>query len=94
MFQSPDGDSLCPDDRTHRATATATVCFSPLTGILYVRTRVANQHRIDVDHKFQSPDGDSLCPDVGVHAHTLPWGGGFSPLTGILYVRTFDFVGR
>ena len=38
LFQSPDGDSLCPDfpfrlwDRNHGSR------FSPLTGILYVRT--------------------------------------------------------
>ena len=37
--------------------------FSPLTGILYVRTIVSVITQEGYE-KFQSPDGDSLCPDM------------------------------
>ena len=37
-FQSPDGDSLCPDFEVVVPLGPPPPCFSPLTGILYVRT--------------------------------------------------------
>ena len=38
VFQSPDGDSLCPDGKHVTKRYRRAVGFSPLTGILYVRT--------------------------------------------------------
>ena len=37
-FQSPDGDSLCPDSLAVTSWIESYRSFSPLTGILYVRT--------------------------------------------------------
>ena len=44
VFQSPDGDSLCPDDRCFGGECSYAGGFSPLTGILYVRTDGTARH--------------------------------------------------
>ena len=62
-FQSPDGDSLCPDYWEIEVVVPLGSRFSPLTGILYVRTTGSDVRISTDDGKFQSPDGDSLCPD-------------------------------
>ena len=69
-FQSPDGDSLCPDVGAVGAVGPSVPRFSPLTGILYVRTYY-NWNNSVMCIVFQSPDGDSLCPDSMAYTHII-----------------------
>ena len=45
LFQSPDGDSLCPDVLVLFLISPLRSSFSPLTGILYVRTIRQNEYQ-------------------------------------------------
>ena len=88
LFQSPDGDSLCPDCWCKPNRSCGIHKFQSPDGDSLCPDEVASKAVMVMKSVFQSPDGDSLCPDHSPGMHGGYWAIGFSPLTGILYVRT------
>ena len=89
MFQSPDGDSLCPDEADLGGSGRqVSGRFSPLTGILYVRTYRTFRWYQCVSCCFSPLTGILYVRTYRCASTTGQERSCFSPLTGILYVRT------
>ena len=88
VFQSPDGDSLCPDMWTWSGPPATITMFQSPDGDSLCPDNFWSMSRRKLGITFQSPDGDSLCPDDGLESAGRRPRLCFSPLTGILYVRT------
>ena len=69
VFQSPDGDSLCPDLLTLGKMQQVGDAFQSPDGDSLCPDQIYTVLVNVGETTFQSPDGDSLCPDLPIIVH-------------------------